>query len=54
MRTNETEGTRVFIDSEVLAKVEEIQPHGMSRTAWINYLVQLGVAAVKQAPLFDG
>jgi len=52
MRTNETEGSRVFIDGEVLAKVEETQPHGMSRTAWINYLIQLG-AAKAQSQLAD-
>ena len=52
MRTNETEGSRVFIDGEVLAKVEETQPSGMSRTAWINYLIQLG-AAKARAQLID-
>ena len=47
MRTNETEGARVFIDGEVLAKAEETQPSGMSRTAWINYLIQLGAVKAR-------
>ena len=53
MPTKQTEGARFFIDGEVLAKVEETQPRGMSRTAWINYPVQLGIASAKQAPFFD-
>ena len=38
-------GTRTFIDGTVLEMVQLAQPHGLSRTGYINYLIQLGLAA---------
>lgn len=40
--------TRVIIDGEVLKPVDESRPAGMSRTAWVNYLVLEGMAAIKR------
>jgi hypothetical protein len=40
--------TRVIIDGQVLIPVDESRPAGMSRTAWINYLVLEGMAAIKR------
>lgn len=45
-RRNETTATKVFIDPVVLDKVDQTNPAGMSRTAWVNYLIQLGIAQV--------
>ena len=45
---SQSEGTRVIIDGEVLKPVDESKPAGMSRTAWVNYLVQEGMVAVKK------
>jgi len=45
-RKNETTATKVFIDPVVLQKVDQTNPAGMSRTAWVNYLIQLGIAQV--------
>jgi hypothetical protein len=39
---------RVIIDGEVLKPVDESKPAGMSRTAWINYLVLEGMEAIKR------
>jgi len=43
-RKNETTATKVFIDPVVLQKVDQTNPAGMSRTAWVNYLIQVGIA----------
>lgn len=40
------EGTKVFVDQEVLDIADRTNPPGMSRTAWINYLIQVGAANV--------
>jgi hypothetical protein len=45
-RKNETTATKVFIDPVVLQKVDQTNPAGMSRTAWVNYLIQVGIAQV--------
>ncbi len=45
MARTEENGTRTFIDGTVLQMVEIAQPHGLSRTGYINYLIQLGLAA---------
>jgi len=39
---------RVIIDGEVLKPVDKSKPAGMSRTAWINYLVLEGMEAIKR------
>ena len=39
------EGTKVFIDPVVLKMVDDSKPHGMSRTSWVNYLLQVGTKA---------
>jgi len=41
-------GQKVFIDPVVLRDVDATKPSAMSRTSWVNYLVQLGLAATKQ------
>jgi hypothetical protein len=42
-------GQKVFIDPVVLEQVDSTKPSAMSRTSWVNYLVQLGLAsATKQ------
>ena len=43
-RKNETTATKVFIDPVVLQEVDQTNPRGMSRTAWVNYLIQVGIA----------
>ncbi len=45
-RKDETTGVKVFIDPVVLQKIDQTNPAGMSRTAWCNYLIQLGIAQV--------
>ena len=40
--------TKVFIDPVVLTRVDESKPAAISRTGWVNYLVQLGLASIKQ------
>lgn len=42
------EGLKVFIDQTVLDLADRTNPPGMSRTAWINYLIQVGSANVPQ------
>ena len=37
-------GQKVFIDPVVLEQVDATKPSAMSRTSWVNYLVQLGLA----------
>lgn len=39
MSTTELDGAKVFIDSVVLTKAENLKPPYMSRTAWINQLI---------------
>ena len=39
MPTTELDGAKVFIDSLVLTKAESLKPPYMSRTAWINQLI---------------
>ena len=41
-------GQKVFSDPVVLEQVDGTKPSAMSRTSWVNYLVQLGLAATKQ------
>ena len=41
-------GIKVFIDGVILSDVDASKPQAMSRTAWVNYLVQQGIAAVSQ------
>jgi len=40
------EGTKVFIDQTVLDLADRTNPPGMSRTSWINYLIQVGAANI--------
>ena len=40
MPTAELDGCKVFIDSTVLNKAESLKPPYMSRTAWINQLIE--------------
>ena len=39
-------GQKVFIDPVVLEQVDATKPSAMSRTSWVNYLIQLGIAQV--------
>lgn len=41
-------GQKVFIDPVVLEQVDSTKPSAMSRTSWVNYLVQLGLIAAEQ------
>lgn len=41
-----SEGTKVFIDATVLKLVDDSVPPAMSRTAWVNYLLQVAVTKV--------
>jgi hypothetical protein len=41
-------GTKVFIDGVVLAAVDKSKPAAMSRTAWVNYLLQQGMTSIKK------
>ena len=41
-------GQKVFIDPVVLEQVDSTKPSAMSRTSWVNYLVQLGLKAAEQ------
>ena len=38
-------GPKVFIDPTVLALVDESKPSYLSRTGWVNHLIQVGLAA---------
>lgn len=39
---------KVFIDPEILKIVDGSKPPVMSRTAWVNYLLQLGAVQAKK------
>lgn len=55
MARTDDNGTRTFIDGTVLQMVEAAQPHGLSRAGYINYLIQLGLAAeARNNRLSDG
>ena len=41
-------GIKVFIDGNILSDVDASKPLAMSRTAWVNYLVQQGMTAISQ------
>jgi len=45
-RKDEATGVKVFIDPAVLERIDQTNPAGMSRTAWVNYLIQVGIAQV--------
>ena len=46
-RNTETAPIKVVIDPTVMAIVDQLQPAGLSRTGWINYLIQEGAARVR-------
>lgn len=46
-RKNDVAAVKVMIDPTVLAVAEQLQPAGLSRTGWINYLIQEGAARVR-------
>jgi hypothetical protein len=46
-RKNESTAVKVFIDPTVLAIVDETQPVGISRTGWVNYLIQQGAQRIR-------
>ena len=47
-RKDEATGVKVFIDPVVLERIDQTNPAGMSRTSWVNYLVQLGLASASK------
>lgn len=47
-RKNESTAVKVFIDPTVLAIVDETQPVGISRTGWVNYLIQQGAQRIRE------
>jgi hypothetical protein len=46
--TSQSGSARVILSGEVLRSVDESLPAGMSRTAWVNYLVLEGLAAIRR------
>ena len=38
------DGVRVAVDHDVIAIVDQSMPKGLTRTSWINLLIQIGVA----------
>jgi hypothetical protein len=42
------DGTRVFIDPTILEKVEATRPPSLSQTGWVNYLLDVGIAALNR------
>ena len=49
MNMERTEGgTKVFIDAVVLEFVDDSRPPRMSRTAWVNYLLQEAMLSMKK------
>jgi hypothetical protein len=46
-RKTEAGPIKVVIDPTVMAIVDELQPAGLSRTGWINYLIQEGAARIR-------
>jgi hypothetical protein len=42
------DGTRVFIDPTILEKVEATRPATLSQTGWVNYLLDVGIAALNR------
>ena len=43
-------GTKVFIEESVLQRIDSSIPAGMSRTAWVAYLLQIGLANAPMVP----
>jgi hypothetical protein len=43
MPTTELDGAKVFIDSTVLTKAEALKPPYLSRTAWVNQLIEQAI-----------
>jgi len=41
-------GVKVFVDSVVLDDIDASRPSAMTRTAWVNYLLQQGLASLTQ------
>jgi len=41
----ELASAKVLIDERVLAAVEQRRPIGLSRTAWVNYLLQYALTS---------
>ena len=37
------DGVRVAIDNDVITLVDESMPKGLTRTSWINLLIQIGI-----------
>lgn len=50
LKRDEMDGAKVFIDAVVLAKVDQTAPSYMTRTAWVNHLLDRAVASLGQAP----
>lgn len=44
------DGAKVFIDSVVLEKVDATAPRYMTRTAWVNHLLDRAIAALASEP----
>lgn len=40
------DGAKVFIDGTILEKVEAAAPRYMSRTAWVNHLLDRAIATL--------
>ena len=45
---NAPEGAKVFIDPVILEKVEAAAPSYMTRTAWVNQLLDIAVCSLEK------
>ena len=45
-RKNSANATRVYLDPTVVELVDTTAPAGVSRTGWVNYLIQQGLKKV--------
>ena len=45
---NAPEGAKVFIDPVILEKVEAAAPSYMTRTAWVNQLLDMAVCSLEK------
>jgi hypothetical protein len=43
MNRPEPESAKVLIDERIVAALDKRKPIGMSRTAWVNYLLQFAL-----------
>jgi len=52
-RKDNASATRVYLDPAVVELVDTTAPAGVSRTGWVNYLIQQGLDRVAPKPQQD-